>query len=92
MCVSPTRLPQRLLFLGSCVFASAVGKQARSLAARIHDVVGETFEVVVAEPPFDVNADLEERGFWLRPVARKEEDLAKWLRKQVLIGLVSWIE
>ena len=52
----------------------------------------ERFEIQVAEPPFDVDTDIEAKGYWLRPVGNSAQARVRMLRKQVLIGLISMLE
>ena len=68
----PNRAPRRMLFVGPFALARIAEKQAKAWRDQLSADLGERFEVLVAEPPFDVDTDIEAKGYWLRPVARAE--------------------
>ena len=74
----------RVLFLGPLVKAMSVA-WAKRLAAEI----GAELHCTLLDPPFANEDDLECRGYWLRPVARKPEERVRLLRKHAFTGLVA---
>ena len=88
----PNRAPRKMLFVGPFALARIAEKQAKAWRDQLSADLGEQFEVLVAEPPFDVDTDIEAKGYWLRPVARTEEARIRLLRKQALIGVISILE
>ena len=81
-----------MLFLGPFALARIVEEKAKEWAAKLEVELGESFEVKVLDPPFDVETDLEEKGYWLRPVAKDEKGRVTKLRKHALTSLVALLD
>ena len=68
--------PQRvkkMLFLGPYALSSTVERQAEAWRSRISELLDEEFSAEMVDQPFDVETDLEAKGYWVRPVAKQEE-------------------
>ena len=76
------------LFLGPF----AVIEEAEDKCAKWRDRLEELFELkislIVGDPPFEVETDVDGKGYWCRPQAPKPEARKKMLRKHLLTSLM----
>jgi hypothetical protein len=79
----------KVLFLGPWAQLSAVKAMSAAWGERLAAEIEVGLHCTLLEPPFASEADLNCKGYWLRPVARKPEGRVRLLRKQVFTGLVA---
>ena len=84
----PSRgLDVTVLFLGPFALESVVEEQARSWTRALQAQLGLPVKVVVGEPQFSEQDDIECKGDWFKPQAWKLEEQVRKMRTQVLSGL-----
>ncbi len=75
----------RVLFLGPFALTEEVAELSRNWSRRLTSGLGWPVYLVVGDPTYS-EMDVECRGFWFKPHAKKREDQVRKLRTQILAG------
>jgi len=81
-------VPVRLLVLGPFATTAVSEARANAWTQRVRAALGRKVQLFVGDPPFEIEGDLEGKGYWMRPHHPKPDERRKLLRKQVFTGLV----
>ena len=58
------------------------------MGRELESAMSVVLPMVIGDPPYDVEGDLDGKGYWLKPAAPKEDARRKQLRKQTLASLM----
>ncbi len=84
--------PQRkAILLGPFALEVEVTRRARAWQTRLEEHLGVEIQMQIATPPYEMDNDVECKGYWVRPVHAKHDEKLKVLRKQIYARLVEFL-
>ena len=75
----------RVLFLGPFALTDEVAELSRNWSRKLTSGLGCPVHLVIGDPTYS-EMDIECKGFWFRPHAKKREEQVRKLRTQILAG------
>ena len=81
-------LSENVLFLGPFAITSVVEEKKTEWSMKFSKALNIPLRPTVGDPAFDVPEDIDGKGYWVRPVASKEEARRKLLKKQLYSSIV----
>ena len=80
--------PVKALFLAPFAITSEVERKCSLWRDKMEKALNVRLRMVIGDPPFDIPEDIDGLGYWVKPVAGKEDARRKILRKQIMTSLV----
>ena len=78
-------------FPGPFAVTAVADAKAKEWKQKVESGLGAKVRVIVAEPPYSVEEDVDGKGFWFRPRHYKADERRKQLRKQLFASLVTML-